>query len=112
MVSQSIILGYLISSAHPIFLDIGCAVSPSNILGHQICSAHPLLLGIRCPLPTHYSCISNVCSSYPSPLPHLSAHPIILHIPAEISWPNNLGFVYTSAGPIFLGSDGLKGLKS
>jgi hypothetical protein len=39
-----------------------------------------------------------------------SAHPIFLDIPAEISWPNNLGFVSTSAGPIFLGSDGLKGL--
>jgi hypothetical protein len=33
-----------------------------------------------------------------------------LDIPAEISWPNNLGLVSTSAGPLFLGSDGLKGL--
>jgi hypothetical protein len=110
MVSPPIIVGYQMPSAHPILLDIPCPLSPPNILGDEICSAHPYILGIGCPLPTQYSSISDVCSTYPSPLPYLSAHPIILDIPAEISWPNNLGLVSTSAGPLFLGSDGLKGV--
>jgi hypothetical protein len=121
-ISPSNILGDQIHSAHPTFLGIRSAQPIQYCWTSDHLSAHPIFLGIRYAQPIHYFWESDVASqsiilgyqmfSYlpHSLLPYPSAHPIFLDIPAEICWPNNIGLVSTSAGPIFLGSDGLKGL--